>query len=108
VSHWGQLKHRRPQNPPPEWYISSNKSTPTPTRPHLLQQGHTHSNKATPTPTRSHLLHQGHTHSNKATPTPTRPHPLQGHNYSNKATPTPTRPHLLTVSLLLALFVQSL
>jgi len=49
---------------------------PTPTRPHLLQQGHTYSNKATPTPTKPHLLQQGHTYSNKATPTPTRPHPL--------------------------------
>ena len=28
---------------------------------HFLQQGHTHSNKATPTPTRSHPLQQGHT-----------------------------------------------
>jgi hypothetical protein len=31
-------------------------NTPPPTRPHLLQQGHTSSNKATPPPTRPHLL----------------------------------------------------
>jgi hypothetical protein len=38
-------------------YISSNKATPPPTRPHLLQQDHTSSNKATPPP-RPHLLQQ--------------------------------------------------
>jgi hypothetical protein len=40
----------------------------SPTRPHPLQQGHTHSNKSTPTPRRPHLLQEGHTHSNKAMP----------------------------------------
>jgi hypothetical protein len=46
---------------------SSNKVTPTSTRPHLLQQGHTYFNKATPTSTRPYLLQQGHTYSKKAT-----------------------------------------
>jgi hypothetical protein len=71
-------------------------STPTPTRPHLLQQDHIHFHKAMPPPTGPHVLQQDYTHSNRATPTPTRLHPVQqGHTYSNKATPTPTRPHPL-------------
>jgi hypothetical protein len=44
-----RLEHLRPQSPPPS-------DTLPPTRPHLLQQGHTYSNKATPIPTRPHLL----------------------------------------------------
>jgi hypothetical protein len=37
-------------------HTNSNKATPTPTRPHLLQQGHTYSSRATPTLTGPHLL----------------------------------------------------
>ncbi|EDL82207.1 rCG28470 [Rattus norvegicus] len=36
--------------------MSTSSDTSSPTRPHPLQQGHTHFNKATPTPTRPHLL----------------------------------------------------
>ena len=41
VSHWGQLKHSGPQS-------TQHSITFPPTRPHLLQQGHTYFNKATP------------------------------------------------------------
>ena len=36
VLHCTELEHRRPQTPPPQWHTSSNKTTPTPTKPYLL------------------------------------------------------------------------
>jgi len=57
------------------WAARMRVSKPMTTETHFLQIGHTHSNKATPTPNRPHPLQQrphplqiGHTHSNKATP----------------------------------------
>jgi hypothetical protein len=51
---WAELQHRSPQSPSLEWHTSSNKATPTSTRPHLLKgplewakqskAGHTYSN----------------------------------------------------------------
>jgi hypothetical protein len=36
VSHTGRSLSTYPQSPPPQWHSSSNKATPTLTRPHLL------------------------------------------------------------------------
>jgi hypothetical protein len=36
VLYWVWLEYMGPQSLPPQWYTSSNKVTPTPTRPHLL------------------------------------------------------------------------
>ena len=36
VCHWEYLENRRPQNSLPQKHTSSNKATPTPTKPHLL------------------------------------------------------------------------
>jgi hypothetical protein len=36
ILHWVELEHRRPQSPPLLWHTSSHKTTPTPTRSHLL------------------------------------------------------------------------
>jgi hypothetical protein len=48
-SDWAWLEYLSPQSPPPTAVLP-------PTRPHLLQQGHTYSNKATPTPTKPYFL----------------------------------------------------
>ena len=36
ILQWVELEHRIIQIPSPQWYISSNKATTTPSRPHLL------------------------------------------------------------------------